>query len=676
MTWKRLKRSPPKGRAVGAVAEELMSQLGTVVFSCDGAGGYPRISSVPAWLYDFAPEESRIDDIRDLPFDFLGVFLDACDEALPYEGALPPLSEIWHERDRAGVEHSFSIRLVELVSEPHLLLQCLDRDFAEQQAVFQQARDQKLVLDALSRAEASLRDSQQQLDLIMRQAPAVFWCTDADGRLTYCSGSAREVFAAGLENWVGEPMTALFREGEVSVELVESAHEIALAGEPATFDVRCGERSFDVRVEPLYADGGESPIGAIGVGVESTERVKAEADAAAALQAKTDFVTGISHEIRTPMNAIMGLTELALDLPLSPEQQVYLKSAISSGESLLSVIDQLLDFSKIERGSSVLDRVPFSLSELMSDVTSGLAVHAHGKGVELVTLIDEDVPDGFVGDSGRLRQILVNLAGNAIKFTHEGEVCIRISQEQDDLSAPRMQLHVVVSDTGIGVLPEKQELIFDAFRQAEPGTIRKYGGTGLGLSIALELTRLLGGRIWVVSPGEDGVGSDFHFTVLLEAATTAENAQSAPIPREVLPSSCLLLGIPGSPLVATRRLLESQFGEITEMTVDLDCASPIAIPVADATGTVVLEIPADREAQRGLMDALEVLPDGAGSVIAVCPVGMAPAEMATLRHLSDAVVLKPVRVEALRTALLASTGAHHTDGAPLRLSRWTRACAF
>jgi len=470
--------------------------------------------------------------------------------------------------------------------------------------------------------------------------------------ITYCSGSARDAFDCEDRDMLGESVTVLFQGADVPGDLILSAHEIAMAGESATFAVSSHDRTFDVRIEPLRDSDGAHAVGTIGVGVESTERVKAEAEAAAALQAKTDFVTGISHEIRTPMNAIIGLTELALDLPLSSEQQSYLQSSISSAESLLGVIDQLLDFSKMEQGESILDRVEFSLPDLVTDVLSGLAVHAHGKGVELISEVDADVPELLAGDSGRLRQVLVNLVGNAVKFTPSGEIRIHVKRDTTvSHEAANVMLHVMVSDTGIGVVPEKQELIFDAFRQAEPGTVRKYGGTGLGLAIALELTRLLSGRIWVVSPGTSGVGSEFHFTAAMEQAEASVLPESVD-DGETLPTSCLLVGMPGAPLDMTRRMLTALWGEIAEVSVPADVSGPVAIPAADASGIVVLEVPAARDARRRMLGNLEGIQTCANRVVAVSPVGMPPPEKKELAALSNHIVLKPIRPSALKEALL------------------------
>ncbi len=646
------------------VSDDLMGLLGLMVFKRDKRGRFRRVGPVPPWLADFESKKASVDDARDLPFIFLGVFLDACDEALTSDSTVSEMDEVWHERDRHDVERGFRVQLVDMGDVPHLVLRCEDADFAAQQGLFQRAREQRLSLDALAKADAALRESQQRLDLMMHQAPAVFWCADVDGMLTYCSGSARDAFICDGRDPLGASLTLLFRGSDVPQDLVLSAHEIALAGESATFAVSSDGRTFDVRVEPLYDGDERRAMGTIGVGVESTERVRAEARAAAALQAKTDFVTGISHEIRTPMNAIMGLTELTLDLPLSSEQQSYLQSSISSAESLLGVIDQLLDFSRIEHGENTLDCVEFELRDLVTAVLSGLAVHAHGKGVELTSVVGDTVPTRVAGDSGRLRQVLVNLVSNAVKFTPEGEIRVHVEREPaggDDATA--VMLHFVVSDTGIGVGPEKQELIFDAFRQAEPGTIRKYGGTGLGLSIALELTRLLGGRIWVVSPGADGVGSEFHFTAALAEAEDAVATEDA---EPLRPSSCLLVGMSGTPYAATRRLLRSQFGEIAEIEIPTDATERVPVPVADASGVVVLELPAAHDARTRMLNLLDGIRDCASHVVAISPVGLPPSEKESLAGLSNHVVLKPVRPDALRVALQEVDGYCRSSGAAPR----------
>jgi signal transduction histidine kinase/CheY-like chemotaxis protein len=244
------------------------------------------------------------------------------------------------------------------------------------------------------------------------------------------------------------------------------------------------------------------------VAARTAELVAARDKAMEASRAKSEFLANMSHEIRTPMNGIIGMTELALDTPLTQAQREYLSTVKSSAVSLLVILNDILDFSKIESRKLELERVPFPIREVLSHAVKPLGVKADQKGLELLIDIAPNVPDGLIGDPVRLQQVVANLVNNAIKFTEVGQVLLEVHEER---RAGRLtQLHFQVKDTGIGIPPEKHSLIFEPFSQADGSTTRKFGGTGLGLTISSTLVKLMGGRIWVEStPGQ---GSIFHFT--------------------------------------------------------------------------------------------------------------------------------------------------------------------
>jgi len=244
--------------------------------------------------------------------------------------------------------------------------------------------------------------------------------------------------------------------------------------------------------------------------------------AESANRAKSEFLANISHELRTPMNGIIGMTELTLDSPLSSEQRDNLETVKDCSISLLQLLNEVLDFSKIEAGRMHLESAPFELRDFLRSTMKPFTTLAAAKGLQLTWDVAPATPDAVAGDSGRLAQVLVNLTGNAIKFTTDGQIAVHVSHEE---SASGTVLHFVVRDTGIGIPLEKQVSIFEAFTQADGSITRKYGGTGLGLAICTRLVQLMRGRIWVES--EPGKGSAFHFTVSCELQGAADSAKAS-----------------------------------------------------------------------------------------------------------------------------------------------------
>ena len=380
---------------------------------------------------------------------------------------------------------------------------------------------------ALAARDEALRVQTDRLQGILDHTTTSITVKDRDGRYVLANAEFLRISGRSEEQVVGRTDDELYSEAMAAANRVTDV-EVMRTGKVKEFEREADGRSYHIVKFPLmHADG--TVYGTATMGTDSTDRKLALSQAVEASRSKSEFLANMSHEIRTPLNGVIGMTELLLQSDLTPEQREHAKTAARSGEALLTVIDDILDFSKIEAGKLELDRHEFDLREAVEDVCEMLAPQAHGKGLELMAWVDDDVPATVSGDRARLRQVLINLVANAVKFTERGEVAVRVRTARRDDAATIMRFDVI--DTGIGISSTSIVRLFECFAQADTSTTRRYGGTGLGLTISRQLVELMGGEIGCES--EPGIGSTFHFTARLQTPATGRSARRArhPLPR-------------------------------------------------------------------------------------------------------------------------------------------------
>ncbi len=357
----------------------------------------------------------------------------------------------------------------------------------------------------------ALESSELRYGQLVESVQVILWRRNIPSAVfSFVNREAEVLLGYPLENWLTQPN---FWEEHIHPEdraLADSSCEAAARTKKnQEFEHRmtaAGGETLWLRTCVRVIAGAGRTNELVGVMVDVTARKRAQEAAEAANRAKSEFLANMSHEIRTPMNGVIGMAELVLDTELNPEQREHLEILKASADSLLDIINEILDFSKIEAGKLDLDFVDFNLRDILETTAKGLSLVAHTKNIEITCEVQPEVPELILADPTRLRQIVVNLMGNAIKFTERGEVAVVVAL--DSAAGESLMLHFAVRDTGLGIPLQKQKLIFEAFSQVDSSTTRKFGGTGLGLTISSRLVGLMGGRYgWRANPAEEALST-------------------------------------------------------------------------------------------------------------------------------------------------------------------------
>jgi PAS domain S-box-containing protein len=537
-------------------------------------------------------------------------------------------------------------------------------------------------------AEELVRGSEALYHSLVEYLPQNIFRKDLEGRFTFANRKFCAILGKPLDQIVGKTDYDFFPKALADKyraddrEVIHSGMMFDTVEEHVTPE---GSKLYvQVVKTPVHGPDGEI-IGTQCIFWDVTDKKRyeqelqqAKAAAEAANRAKSEFLANMSHEIRTPMNGVIGMTELALDTELSLEQREYLTMVKASADALLSVINDILDFSKIEARKLELEQMEFDLRDSLGDTMKALALRAQQKGLELACYIPATVPDALLGDPGRLRQVLINLIGNAIKFTEQGEVVVHVeakgqgTESSEQITGNREQrieegveLHFSVKDTGCGIPADKLERIFEAFEQADMSTTRKYGGTGLGLTISSQIIELMGGRIWVESKLDEG--STFQFTSKFGVQAAPSKSKAMRRPEELLHLPVLIV----DDNATNRRILQEMLSNwrmkptvvdggrvaLAEMQRAVDAGEPYPLVLLDAM----------MPEMDGFALAAEIKkrPEFAGAVLMMLSSAGQAGDGARCRQLGIQTYLtKPIKQSDLLDAILnvLSLTFHHDDG--------------
>jgi PAS domain S-box-containing protein len=540
--------------------------------------------------------------------------------------------------------------------------------------------------EAINRMLGSLQISQKQRQHVekryqafMNNIPAIALIKDSEGHILYMNEPMSRTYNIRLEDlrgkvladWIPEAIAkkiSLHDQEVISTRRVLQVEDVI----PTPDGVLHHWLTFRF---PLDGPDGELLVGTVGIDI--TERKQAEVAlqsakemAETANRAKSEFLANMSHEIRTPLNGVVGMTDLALGTDLTSEQREYLDTVKLSADALLTVINDILDFSKIEADKIDLEMMDFNVRDHLEATLKTLALRGDEKGLELLCEVASEVPEMVQGDSNRLRQIVVNLVGNAIKFTNEGEVVLKVRVDVEE--GGNRIFHFMVSDTGVGIAPEKQKLIFEPFSQADTSTTRKYGGTGLGLTISSRLVEMMGGRMWVES--EIGKGSEFHFTARLGTSEKTIEVGTI-IPAEILRGVRVLVVDDNR---TNRRILEAMLtrwemisssvggGEaaMTALTSALEAGEPYALILTD------MHMP--KMDGFGLIERIRERPELSAAIIMMLTSAGHRGDGARCQELGVAAyLLKPIRQSELREAIARVIGGGVQKGAIPLITRYS-----